>query len=179
MPACSKVPRSAAGQAAPHRLPWHWCRLFPCRGMVLGWPSPGEQGAPPDRLGVPGDDVLETLAWLCAAVWCWGGSKSPCRACHCPQRHFYQAGLLCGWRSQRAGSSCCVTLFASVPRRPCPFLGAALWDSRAVPTLGVMPCRHFPPSWDFPSPWRAVQNTCQHPESSCQTASCLPAGCLL
>lgn len=44
--------------------------------------------------------MLETRAWLCAAVWCWGGtravhcSKSACRACHCPQT-LVPRGFLC------------------------------------------------------------------------------------
>lgn len=173
MPSCSKAPRSAAGQAAPH-LP---CSAYIGAGCVSLqregwlWVGPVSRELPQTGCawpGVPGGDGDTGLA-LCSPVvlgWHQGCAlqESACRAWHCPQRHFYR-GLLCGWRSQRPGSSCCVTLCASVSPCPCPFLGAALCDARTVPTLGVMPCRHFPPSWDSPSPWRAVQNTCQHPES--------------
>lgn len=90
MPSYSKVPRSAAGQAVPQHLPcsaWHWCYLcFLAEGWFWVGPVPVSRELPQTGcawLGVPGDDVLETPAWLCAAVWCWGCT----RAVHCGNQH--------------------------------------------------------------------------------------------
>lgn len=90
--------------------------VFPCRGMVLGWPSPRQA----------------VLGWESLVMMCWRhglGSVQPCGAGVAPglctavnqhaglatvHRHLYQGGF-CVWRSQRSGSSCCMTICASVP----------------------------------------------------------------
>lgn len=169
MPSSSKVPRLAGrpGCSSPFTVQCTASVPIICflpEGMVLGWPGPSGQGAPPDA-AVLGWESPVMMYKRCRLV---GSLCMHCTVQSCGSR---VAPGLCTVVNQLAelaavckdaftkqvcnvdggGSSWRVVICAGAwaaegdsPRRPCPFLERAVSadhrDARAVPSPGVMPC---------------------------------------